>query len=873
MQPLHVYTVVPKLPEQLAPLKALASNLFFSWQHEMEEFFAQMDRALWEQSEHNPIWFLNHLPQTTLEELAEDEFFLDRLSTMTATFEKYRSKRPALAHQEAGDSQTVVAYFSAEYGIAQCLPVYSGGLGILAGDHLKSASDLNIPLIGMGLCYQRGYFRQYLTHDGWQQERYVINDFEQMPLTPVVDQAGVPLKVRISMGGKPLFFRIWQADVGRVPLFLLDTNIADNTPERREITSQLYGGDLDMRIMQEYLLGIGGIKALDAMGIHPRVIHMNEGHSAFAGLERIRAFIHNHGLSFEAAMELVAQSSVFTTHTPVPAGNDRFPAELMAEYFQEYAADLGLAWKVFLALGRENPQDENELFCMTVLALRLSRFNNGVSLLHGKVSRAMWSDVWPQFPEEDVPITSVTNGIHFPTWVAPDMSMLFDRFLGPSWREDPDCERVGEKFASIPDSELWRTHVRLRERLVDFVRKRLQQQIIARGGRSWELEMAENVLCPETLTIGFARRFASYKRAYLLIKDRERLIRMVTNATRPVQFVFAGKAHPQDTEGKKIIQELVSLCQSQDCRASMVFLEDYDMNVARYLVQGCDIWLNNPRRPLEACGTSGMKAMANGVLNLSTLDGWWDEAWLSDNSVGWAIGKAEDYDDPEYQDFVESQILYNILENDVIPLFYERNHSSSFPRPWVHKMKQALRRLGPIFNGHRMVEEYTKRAYLPSNICYSKLTADQYKPATDLAQWRMNLHTHWGDLKIRNVRCNTEHEMFVGENLSVSAEVQIKGLSIEDVRVEIYTGPLDHTNSFASRSTYSMAPVEQTPDGWYVYQGQAIPLSTGKFGFTVRILPHHPLLSDAHNLGLICWAETAQAPEHTENIQTEYAHT
>lgn len=512
MQPLHTYTVVPKLPERLQPLKDLAHNLYFSWHHEVEDFFAQMDRELWEKSEHNPVRFLNHLPQGMLEELAEDEFFLDRLSTVAANFRKYMEKLGSAGFDSLGQGP-VVAYFSAEYGIAQCLPVYSGGLGILAGDHLKSASDLNIPLVGVGLCYQRGFFRQYLTHDGWQQERYQVNDFEEMPLSPVLDANAEPLRVRIVMQGRPLFFRIWRADVGRIPLFLMDTNVAENTPDRREITAQLYGGDLEMRIMQEFLLGIGGVKALEAMGMSPRVIHMNEGHSAFAGLERIRALMHERGLSFEAAMELVAQSSVFTTHTPVPAGNDRFPVELMERYFQEYAADLGLSWKVFLALGRENTRDDSETFCMTVLALRLSRFNNGVSRLHGEVSRKMWARVWPQYPEKDVPITSVTNGIHFPSWVAPEMSMLYDRFLGQSWREDPDCERVGEKFGTIPDIELWRTHERLRERLVDFVRRRMQKQIISRGGRSWELEIAENVLDPEALTIGFARRFASYKRA------------------------------------------------------------------------------------------------------------------------------------------------------------------------------------------------------------------------------------------------------------------------------------------------------------------------------------------------------------------------
>lgn len=858
MQPLRAYNVVPRLPEKLLPLKALASNLYFSWQHEIEEFFAQMDRDLWEKSEHNPVVFLNRLPQSTLEELADDEFFLDRLSTIAAGFEKYLNKRSLTPGLEALGSGPVVAYFSAEYGIAQCLPVYSGGLGILAGDHLKSASDLNIPLVGVGLCYQHGFFRQYLTHDGWQQERYEANDFEQMPIFPVLDSAGNILTVQIIMQGKPLFFRIWRADVGRVPLFLLDANVMENAPDMRELTSLLYGGDLEMRLQQEFLLGIGGMKALAAMGLSPRVTHMNEGHSAFAGLARIRSFMREQNLPFEAAMELVAQSSVFTTHTPVPAGNDRFPPDLIARYFHSHAADMGLAWKVFLALGRENPQDDNEHFCMTVLALRLSRFSNGVSRLHGQVSRKMWAKIWPQYPVEDVPIAWVTNGIHFPTWVAPEMSMLYDRFLGQSWREDPDCERVGEKFGSIPDIELWRTHERLRERLVDFVRRRLQRQIISRGGRSWELEAADNVLNPEALTIGFARRFASYKRAYLLLKDDKRLKRLIADTNRPVQFIFAGKAHPRDNEGKKIIQSLINLCQCAEGRASMVFLEDYDMQVARYLVQGCDVWLNNPRRPLEACGTSGMKAMANGVLNLSTLDGWWDEAWKADNSLGWAIGNAEEYDDEEYQDFVESQTLYNILEKDVIPLFYERTHGA-FPRRWVQKIKQALKSLGPVFNGHRMVEQYAREAYLPSNSSYGKLSADDYQPAKELALWRLNLLTHWSGLDIRNVQCAATHELYMGDTLDVSTEVRVQGLGAEDIRVEIYTGPLDHTGNFSSRSSFPMTQAESTPDGWRVYRGKAAPMSAGKFGFTVRILPNHPLLRDAHCLGLLFWANDSKS--------------
>jgi len=850
MHPLQTYTVIARLPQPLTALKQLAGNLYFSWHHEIEDIFVQIDRNLWERTEHNPVLFLNSLPQTTLEELAQDGFFLERLSTIAQEHDQYLARQGASPPGFADGGG--VAYFSAEYGIARCLPVYSGGLGVLAGDHLKAASDLNLPLVGVGLCYREGYFRQYLTHDGWQQERYPVNDFEQMPLKVVRDRDGRVVVCRIPMAGEPLAFRIWRADVGRVPLLLLDTNIPENPATLREVTARLYGGDLEMRLRQEYLLGIGGVEALRQTGFTPTVYHMNEGHSAFAGLARVREYMAL-GLSFEAAAEMVAQASVFTTHTPVPAGNDRFPPELMERYFAPFARDLGLAWKVFLALGRENPQDDREPFCMTVLALRLSRANNGVSLLHGEVSRRMWAAVWPQFPVEDVPIAAITNGVHFPSWVAPDLSSLYDRFLGSSWREDPDHQKVGEKFGAIPDVELWRTHERLRERLVDFVRTRLRQQIQSRGGRSWDVEAAENVLDPGALTIGFARRFAAYKRAFLLLKDPARLSRLVNDPSRPVQFIFAGKAHPKDTEGKRIIQELVNLCQSSEFRHAMVFLEDYDMHVARHLVQGCDVWLNTPRRPLEACGTSGMKAMANGVLNVSTLDGWWDEAWRPDNSLGWAVGSGEEYDDAEYQDFVESQILYNILEKDVVPLFYERGRGS-FPVGWVRRMKRALQVLGPVFNAHRMVEEYSRWAYVPAMKAARRLAADDFASVRQLAAWRMQLMTRWDSVAVRGVRAAHQGEVYVHDALEVEAEVSLGGLTEEDVSVEIYAGPLDGLGNFMGRSTEPMEPVERLADGWVRYQGRIVPRGTGKFGFTVRVVPRHPLLRDPHDLGLVKWA-------------------
>jgi starch phosphorylase len=642
--------------------------------------------------------------------------------------------------------------------------------------------------------------------------------------------------------------------VGRVTLYLLDTNIPENPPHFQQVTARLYGGGLEMRIWQEMLIGIGGIKALRALGLAPKVIHMNEGHSAFAGLERIRLFMTEHNLPFEAAMELVASSSVFTTHTPVPAGNDRFPPDMMHRYFEPYARDMGLAFKVLLALGREDPRDDAEPFCMTVLALRLSRFNNGVSTLHGFVSRNMWKRVWPSYPVDDVPIGSITNGVHVPTWVARDMAQLYDRYLGPNWREDPDCTHAWGKAEDISDNELWRTHERLRARLVDFVRARLKRQMQAKGARRRALEIAEEALDPTALTIGFARRFATYKRAGLLLRDKERLRRLLTDEKRPVQLLIAGKAHPADNEGKKLIQELIQFCRAEDVRHRMIFLEDYDIRLAQAMLQGCDIWLNVPRRPLEACGTSGMKALVNGVLNLSIPDGWWDEAWRPDTSVGWAIGRGEEYDDHEYQDFVESQTLFNLLENEVVPDFYERSHGN-LPRAWVRRMKRAISDLVPRYNSHRMVEDYVATAYVPAVENYNRLIRDDFMPSKEMASWRMEMMTRWSSLAVRDIRAQAEEKLHVGEPVEVGCQVHLGGIRPQDVKVELYAGPLDNQGQFASRHTAPMQAGEALEDGWHAFTGHIQPRDSGRFGFTVRIVPNHPLLLDPRSLGLIHWAQ------------------
>lgn len=853
MRPLKVYSITPKLPENLMPLWDLAFNFWFSWKHDISELFERIDYQLWKKCRQNPVRFLNLLPQEVIESLSEDEFFLDRLNQTRESLKKYKAATKSAVDFEDNKGEPVIAYFSAEYGISMSLPIYSGGLGILAGDHLKSASDLNLPLIAIGLCYQKGYFRQYLTGDGWQQERYPVNDFEEMPMTLIKDEQGNPLSTSVTLLDREVKIIFWKARIGRVDLYLLDTNLNENDPQDRDITAQLYGGDWEMRLKQEIVLGIGGVRALDVLGLYPRVIHMNEGHSAFAGLERISIFMREHNMSFEAATELVASSSVFTTHTPVPAGNDRFAPDLMQKYFDGYARELGLAFKVFLALGREDPRDDQELFTMTVLALRLSRFNNGVSQLHGSVARSMWKKVWPQYPVDDVPIAAITNGIHIPTWIAPDMAYLFDRYLGSDWREDPDCQRVWKQSEAIPDAELWRTHERLRERLVDFVRERLKEQTLIRGGRRMELQLAGEVLDPGALTIGFARRFATYKRANLILMDIKRILEIMNNKKQPVQFIFAGKAHPKDVEGKKIIQEIVQFCRKNECRHHFVFIEDYDIEIAGHMLQGCDVWLNNPRRPLEACGTSGMKAVANGVLNFSVLDGWWDEAYTSDNRYGWAIGDGEEYDDLEYQNLVESHYLYNVLERDIVPTFYNRSHGN-MPVEWIKKMKNGLKDLSPVFSSHRMVEDYARTAYLPAYQNFVKLEKDGFEQAKNLAAWRMELMTKWGDVKIRNVQPSTEENLYAGDELGISAEVYINGLSPEDVIVEIYSGGVDMHGNFINRNTVRMEKTQDLEDKWIRYKGKVKSDTTGRFGYTVRILPHHSLLLDPHCLGLIHWA-------------------
>ncbi len=847
---IRTFTVLPHLPERLQPLHQLAYNLWWSWNHDAVFLFRRIDEELFESLEHSPVKLLGSIDQARLEQLLQDDSFLAHMDRVVAALSRYMTS--STWYQEAyGKNQTCrIAYFSAEFGIHESIPVYSGGLGVLAGDHLKSASDLGLPLVGVSLMYRLGYFRQYLNQDGWQQERYPENDFFNLPLIPENTPDGKPIQISVPFPGREVYARIWRIQVGRVPLYLLDTNVPQNTPEDREITGQLYGGDQDMRIRQEMILGIGGIRALRALGVPPSVCHMNEGHSAFLALERIRILMEEQHLTFDEAREVVAAGNVFTTHTPVPAGNDAFPPQLMEHYFSGYLPALKIDRRELLALGRQNPNDHAEPVSMTVLALRLANVSNGVSKLHGRVSRKMWRGLWSDLTEADIPITSITNGIHTLSWISPELSQLYERYLGTKWLERPADHSAWRRVDNIPDAELWRTHERRRERLVVFARNRLKWQLRRRGAPLAEINRAEEALDPDALTIGFARRFATYKRGTLIFKDLERLIQIINNKDRPLQIIFAGKAHPRDHGGKELIKEIVQVARRPELRRRIVFLEDYDMNVARYLVQGIDVWLNNPRRPLEASGTSGMKVGANGGLNLSVLDGWWVEGYALDN--GFAIGAGEEYTDLNYQDEGESRAIYDLLEQEIVPLFYTRG-SDGVPRGWLRMMKRSLKTLAPVFNTNRMLQEYMETSYWPSNVRFQQLLEDNTKAGRDLAAWRKVVERKWPHIRVDGVEAKGADGASVGQNLEVQARVNLGGLTPEDVEVQLFHGPVDSLGEIATPHTVTMRQETASDNGYYVFQGSIPCRTSGQHGYAVRVLPKHPGLANPFATGLISW--------------------
>src|SRR4051812_43857207 len=813
----HTYNVIPTLPAALEPLREMVFNLWWTWEPAARRLFRHLDPELWNRTNHNPVRMLQLSRQARLIEVAQDKNFLRELKEVHEAYRNYLARKDTYGKIGAGRTiEKPIAYFSAEFGFHESIPNYSGGLGILSGDHCKSASDLDLNFVAIGLLYRHGYFRQEIDKQGLQHAISLNQNFHHLPIREVRrDDRALLIAVRILE--RDVYARLWELHVGRINLYLLDTDIPENKAEDRLITAELYGGDLEMRMRQEIVLGIGGVNALNALGIEPEVFHMNEGHSAFLALERIRRLVKEKSLDFYAALQVATSANVFTTHTPVPAGNDSFERDMMRKYFGNFATEIGLPFDEFFSFGQTR-LNATDPFSMTILALRLSRHSNGVSKLHGEVSRALWKDVWTGVPQHEVPITSVTNGIHTKTWLAPEFLVLYDKYLG-NWEENLTNEDFWRRVIDIPDAILWDAHQKLKLRLVQFVRDRVKSQRERIGESPEFIRAANRILDPEILTVGFARRFATYKRGALLFTDKQRLHKLLNDSTRPVQFIFAGKAHPRDEGGKALIQEVYKFSREDGFANRIVFVEDYDTYIARRLVQGVDLWLTNPLRPLEASGTSGMKAPPNGGLNLSVLDGWWGESYNGNN--GWAIGSDITAGTVEFQSEVDASSLYQLLENQIVPLYYAKP-DGKLPLAWLQLMRESIRSVTPVFNTHRMVQEYAERLYIPAARAHEEFSRDNCGAATGLSRWKAKMRKDWPQVSIVDVQVgNTDRQNIqVGEALEISARVHLGAVSPEHVRVEAYHGEAD--NGGIKKPTVTVldgsAPAEG--EGDYTYSGQ-----------------------------------------------------
>ncbi|MEU0072526.1 glycosyltransferase family 1 protein [Streptomyces sp. NPDC006332] len=855
MKAIRRFTVRPVLPDPLRPLSDLARNLRWSWHAETRDLFQSVDPERWAASSGDPVRLLGSVRPGRLAELAEDRRFLRRLTVAADDLHDYVTGDRWYQTQPA-DLPQAVAYFSPEFGITAALPQYSGGLGILAGDHLKAASDLGVPLIGVGLLYRHGYFRQTLSRDGWQQEHYPVLDPHELPVAPLREADGTPADVSLALpGGRRLRARVWLAQVGRVPLLLLDSDVEENDLGERGVTDRLYGGGSEHRLLQEMLLGIGGVRAVRTYcrltgHPEPEVFHTNEGHAGFLGLERI-AELCDQGLDFDSGLETVRAGTVFTTHTPVPAGIDRFDRELLARHLGPDAELPGIDVARVLHLGRETyPGGDPNVFNMAVMGLRLAGRANGVSLLHGNVSREMFSGLWPGFDAEEVPITSVTNGVHAPTWVAPEVLRLGARQIGAERTEDALTVGGSDRWdvvTDIPDQEIWDLRRNLREQLVTEVRDRLRASWRQRGAGTAELGWIDGVLDPDVLTIGFARRVPSYKRLTLMLRDRDRLTDLLLHPERPIQIVVAGKAHPADDGGKRLVQELVRFSDDPRVRHRIVFLPDYGMAMAQKLYPGCDIWLNNPLRPLEACGTSGMKAALNGCLNLSVLDGWWDEWFQPD--FGWAIPTADGLDSDDRRDDIEAAALYDLLEQRVTPRFYERGQRG-LPDRWIEMVRQTFTLLGPKVLAGRMVREYVERLYAPAAHAHRTLAPDV---ARELARWKSRVRAAWHGVRVDHVEASAATATAeLGTTLALRVRVALGDLGPDDVEVQAVSGRVDEEDRITDAEAFPLKSVGgPDAEGRRLYEGPLSLDRTGPFGYTVRVLPAHPLLASGAELGLV----------------------
>ena len=864
----HHFSVHPDIPPRLNGLTELALNLRWTWDTRSFKVFQHLEPELLEKSGNNPVLLLRRISRERLESAAEDPAFLTHLDGALDDLRRYMSEPGWFRLKYPERSNLQIAYFCMEYGLAACLPIYSGGLGVLAGDHLKAASGQDLPLTGVGLLYNRGYFTQQLDDAGWQREVYRLQDFSTLPLRPVMvpsepsftrdpqatgatggDQGTARLKVHVDMDCRRVWAQVWKIQVGRVSLYLLDSNLPENDPAAQRITSELYGGGREQRLAQELLLGIGGIRALKALGIRPQVIHLNEGHAVFSSLERIRDLMVAEGLTFLEARQAAGAGTIFTTHTPVPAGFDLFPEELIERYLGEYLQELGLTTVDFMHMGRVNHEGVDEAFNVAILALRQAPRRNAVSRLHRRVTARMMQPGWANFPLSDMPVASITNGVHTKTWLSAEMESLYDHYLGPRWREDASAPEAWQRVERIPDLELWRSHTRLRERLVAYAREQHELLIERHRGSSGLWRSTGQPLLSDALTIGLARRFATYKRADLLFRDVARLKDILLNENRPVQLIIAGKAHPQDDEGKGMIRNILELVHAEGLSERVVFLEDHDLSKASVLVQGVDVWLNNPRRPFEASGTSGMKVAPNGGLNLSVLDGWWAEGYRP--GVGWAIGNGQVFDDPDYQDELDANSLYTLLEREVVPLFYDRD-VDGVPRGWITKMKESIRTLTPAFSGDRMLRQYAEKFYLPAAAHAARLAEDGFDRARELAAWKKRVRKLWREVSVTAVLENGVPDLPVGVGLPVTAHVHLGKLEPSEVSVQAYYGRLHPDGGLSTGRGIDLEWVG-TEDGDHVYKGTVPSRGSGMHVYSVRVLPHHEDVLVPNELPLITW--------------------